>query len=214
MIQMITITLFFFGYLFVIWQLMKAPNNLDRPPPNVQRKTSVIFWLCTVIFLLVIDYSIITSVLLTSLLTYFYATRICRFKANSNALLTVIPDILDNSKAQIHLSNPADSFQRGHYVELLDLLGKLSAFGITQITLTSPMFYKDKALRGLGALERLTSPHWLVTGKSIHWVNHLWEIAVLANLRRTKANQTINSLSLTQWYQITLTLNRHASEKS
>jgi len=196
--------LFFVTYLFAIWRLMKAPYSLDKNPSWVLRASSVEYFLWTIAVLIVADYSVV-SVLITSLLfTRFYSRRICRFKTNPCALLAVVPDLFDKSKAQIHLSQPTDAFSRQHYRELIPLLEQLNGFGFTQITLTSPMFYKTGELRALNTLTKITGQQWTVTGQSIPWITKLWEITSLALLKKTKPCESLRKLSLTRWYQITL----------
>ena len=197
--------LFLFSvYLFAIWRLMKAPYNLDKHPSWVLRSSSAQFFLWTASFLIVTDYGAIPILMISTLFTRFYSRRICRFKSEPCALLTVVPDLLDKSKAQIHLSKPTDAFSRQHYRELTPLLEQLTAFGFTRITLTSPMFYKTGELRALNTLARITNKQWKVTGQSIPWITKLWEISSLALLKKTKPCEALRTLPLTRWYQITL----------
>lgn len=194
----------FIAYCCVAYLIMRKANGLKRHPSWIKRWLTLFYSTITLSFLLVIEYTLVQSLIITSVMTYIYSAHICRFKRTQDAPLTVTPYLFNTKKINIHLTDATGSFGRSHYRELRQLLDALERLGIVQITLTSPMFYKGINIRGFNVLESICEHKWALSGKEIEWKTYIFEITMLAITRLYKPTKGLKHLSLTRWYQITL----------
>lgn len=194
----------FIVYCCVAYFIMRKAKGLKRNPSHVKRWLTLFYSSITLTFVLVMEYTLVHGLIITIVMTYIYSSYICRFKVSQNSLLVVIPKLLNTKQVKIHLSDATSSFNRAHYKEFRQLLDVLEPLGIEQIILTSPMFYKGVNVRGFNILEKVSNAKWVLSGREIEWTTNIVEIAMLAITKMYKPSKSLQRLSLTRWYQITL----------
>ncbi|WP_045409840.1 hypothetical protein [Vibrio jasicida] len=202
------------AYTYVLILAFK-PHPLDKHSIKRRWFTSIGIGLLTVAFFIVQRFPVSHALAWGVILTWVFAVLVFRVQTATNATLVVVPNLLHRTHAQVHLASPTQAFSKQTYRELPILLSRLSELGFETVTLTSPMFVKEKKLRTLERLKKtLSEDIERIEVKRRHWTTVPMGILSLAVAKHLQRAPSLRKVSVTRWHQITLTLIRHTSEKS
>ncbi len=121
--------------------------------------------------------------------------------------LCVVPNMLNKSVVQVHLTEPGQAFDRETYVELPQLVQSLRARSVKVITMSSPMFFKGTAVRSHKHLERVLRQHVSeIEHRQISMFTNPVQLMSMLFYKYVLREKTLKHSNITLWYRYTLHL--------